>query len=214
MIETKSIGTTAPRSSTTMRERLGLDCDGVLANFAVFTLARLNKDLGLALRVGDWRPVIEESPLSRRIGAAVFRMMKEDAMWAGLPPYPGTARRIAGLRERYDIYIVTAIEDRFAPVRNAWLERHGVQHEGLICVPRAEDKITIARDLGLVAFVEDLASTAVQMADAGLDSYLVRRPWNMDHPIDGTVRRGRWSQIVNWLAKRPATGERESGESR
>lgn len=196
-------GALIPRPGNGRRERLGLDCDGVLANFAVYILARINREMGLRIRVNDWRPIIEDSPIARQVGAAVFRMMEEDALWAGLPPYPGTARRVAALRERYDIYVVTAIPDRFAPVRRQWLERHGVEHEGLICVPTAEDKVQVARDLGLVAFVDDLPSVAVQLAAAGFASYLVRRPWNLGLALDGGVRHGRWDQIVGWLLKRP-----------
>jgi hypothetical protein len=186
------------------RERLGLDCDGVLSNFAVYTLARINRDMGLTLRVNDWRPIVEDSAIARQVGAAVFRMMEEDALWAGLPPYPATARRIAALRERYDIYVVTAISDRFAAVRGEWLARYGVVHEGLICVPQAEDKVQVARDLDLVAFVDDLAPVAALLAESGVDSYLVRRPWNADIAVNGGVKRGRWDQILSWLLKRPA----------
>lgn len=188
------------------RERLGLDCDGVLSNFARYILARINKDMGLRLRVNDWQPIVEDSPIAQQVGAAVFRMMEAEALWAGLPPYPGTARRIAALRERYDIYVVTAISDRFAAVRGEWLARHGVAHEGLICVPQAEDKVQVARDLGLVAFVDDLAPVAALLAAAGVDSYLVRRPWNARLSLNGGVRRGRWDYILGRLLARPVRG--------
>ncbi|MHB1006322.1 MAG: hypothetical protein ACYC3S_11900 [Chloroflexota bacterium] len=188
------------------RERLGLDCDGVLANFASYMLVRLNKELGLNLRVPDWRPQPAEDDLGKAIEAAVWRMMDGTDLWSALAPYPGTARRVAALRERYDIYVVTAIPGRFAPVRAEWLSRHGVAHEGLVTVDTLEAKAGVARELGLCAFVEDVASTAEQLAAAGVDSYLIHRPWNADYPLKAGVRRGRWDRVLNWLLSRPATG--------
>ncbi len=185
------------------RERLGLDCDGVLANFALYTLGRVNRELALKLRVSDWQPWLEESPLAQRVGRHIFKMMEEERLWRELPPYPNLAARIAQLRQRYDIYVVTAIDERFAAVRAEWLNRHGVPHEGLVCVADADLKVGVARELGLCAFVEDLPSVSVQMAGAGIDSYLVRRPWNERVELAPGVRRGEWRQISHWLRKRP-----------
>ena len=190
-----------PRSSGG-RERLGLDCDGVLSNFARFTLARINRELGTSLRLRDWRPIVSDDPLVKAAAAIVWRMMGDPEIWAQVPPYPGTARRVAALRERYDIYVVTAMPPQFADVRAEWLLRHGVPHERLVAVDDPAEKVGVAQELGLCAFVEDLAPTAEDMAAAGIESYLVRRPWNAELPLKNGVRRGTWGQILARLLGR------------
>ncbi len=190
------------------RERLGLDCDGVLADFSRYCLARINRELGTAYRARDWPNFMADESLGKVVGAIVWRLMDQPDLWAAVPPYPGTARRVATLRERYDIYVVTAIPTQFREVRAEWLTRHGVACEGLVAVASPDEKATVAAELGLCAFVEDLVPTAEQLAAQGIASYLVRRPWNDHLPLRDGVRRGTWAQILPSLLRRPGADRR------
>ncbi len=182
---------------------MGLDCDGVLADFSRYCLARINRELGTAYRARDWPRFLADESLAKVVGALVWRLMDQADLWAGVPPYPGSARRVAALRERYDIYVVTAIPTQFRAVRAEWLVRHGIVCEDLIAVASPDEKAAVAAELGLCAFVEDLAPTAEQLAAQGIESYLVRRPWNDHLPLGDGVRRGTWSQILPKLLRRP-----------
>ncbi len=76
------------------------------------------------------------------------------------------------------------------------------------------DKAPLARSLGLVAFVEDLGSTAEQMTRVGIDSYLVSRLGNRTHASQPGLVRAHWPALLRLLLDRAArcVGETATAE--
>jgi 5'(3')-deoxyribonucleotidase len=109
--------------------RLGIDMDGVLADFNAGWIARYNRDFDAALHPDH---IVGWDELHRVTG---FETM--DAFWAwardggrsvfrDLPPIEGAIETLRDLAQRHRIVIITARFDWAIADTLAWLAEHGV----------------------------------------------------------------------------------------
>ena len=180
--------------------RLGIDMDGVIADFNAGWTWRYNRDfperidrpLGAA-DVVEW-----DAP----VGLTHFDEMDDFWSWAetcaegrslfhGLDPYPDAIPALAALTgSGHDVVIVTtkptfAIDDTYD-----WLDRHEVPHVELHIV---DDKTLVECDV----FLDDAVHNLVALTDARPAATVCRyvRPWN--DPVVGTVDVTGWTDFVN-----------------
>lgn len=186
-----------------MKERIGIDCDGVLANLMRYAVDKANRKRGdryytvLQSRAFD----IEES-YDKAFVKFFYDLLREPKTWGAPAPYPGVGDYTRTLAQRYEIYVITAMPAEFLKIRCEWLARHEIPFDNCLSVEHGDLKVRMAKELGLVAFIEDKPTTAHQMASAGIESYMIRRPWNAQEILPG-VKLCSWPQAVNALMDRP-----------
>lgn len=165
--------------------RLGIDLDGVVADFNQGWVDLYNRQFGTHITLEDskrWEAMLEE---------AHFETMDQFWEWAAdidghslfwhLEPYPGAVEALHDLNaEGHEIVILTykpdyAIEDTYG-----WIRRHGI--------PTAE--IHILEDKWLVdcdVYLEDGPHVLPGLVEHRPNDTVCRyvRPWN--HPVPGAI---------------------------
>lgn len=180
---------------------IGLDCDGVLASDRLlWQVLRKRYPAQVPARYEqlaayDWpRATAETTELCLRLSA--------DPGFAGrLAPMPQMAETLLVLSALgYRFHIITARPDCVTGATRRWLARQGVDAcvEAISCVARPLDKVTLVRELGCVAFVEDNHTTAEALGRAGIRSYLLDAPYNR-LPAHHSVRVRGWPALAGDL---------------
>jgi uncharacterized HAD superfamily protein len=181
--------------------RLGIDMDGVIADFTTGWMAFYNRQYGTNLTVADskmWNDVLELTH---------FKDVDEFWDWASdlgghsifwhLEPYPGAVEALRSLADAgHQIIILTtkpsfAVDDTFE-----WIERHRVPAAEIHIL---EDKWTVA----CAVYLDDnpglLPRLVVERPASTVCRYV--RPWNV--PVPGAVDIadfGDFRHVVNRLA--------------
>jgi 5'(3')-deoxyribonucleotidase len=171
--------------------RLGIDLDGVVADFNQGWVDRYNRDFGASVKVEE---IVEwDAP----VGLTHFRAMSEFWEWARtcgegksvfrpLLPYPSAVEALTELeRDGHEIVILTtkpqfAIQDTYE-----WLAEHRVPASEVHIVT---DKTTVACDFYVDDADHNLASLVAARPAAMVCRYV--RPWNHPHP--GAI------DVVDW----------------
>ena len=170
------------------RRRLGIDLDGVIADFNGGWTRRYNSEFGASISADD--VVVWHAP----VVLTHFASMSEFWRWAAtsgdgasifrvLDPFPGAIEAIERLAIDHCVVIVTtkpsfAIRDTFD-----WLEEH--------CVPA--DEVHIVDDKTLVdcdVYLDDADHNLQALRDARPSAAVCRfvRPWNRPHEGIADVR--------------------------
>jgi 5'(3')-deoxyribonucleotidase len=188
-----------PDRSRSPRLRLGIDLDGVVADFNAGWISRYNGDFGTELlpeHVDIWdAPTLlthftdmgEFWAWARTSGdgASIFRILE---------PYHGAIEALERLATRHRVVIVTtkprfAVHDTFE-----WLAQHRVPTTEVHIV---DDKTTVACDLYLDDADHNL--TALRTAHPGSVVCRYVRPWNQPH--DGVTDVETWSDFEAVVAR-------------
>jgi D-3-phosphoglycerate dehydrogenase / 2-oxoglutarate reductase len=164
--------------------RLAIDLDGVLTEHPA-SLARAAND--------HFNLVLPDTAFVDSTGHAVTMAVRDwvygsDGPATRLVPSPGAReflRRVVDKLGADNVHIVTARPHSSREMTLAWLERHGLD---LCEVIIADDKVAVARDLGITHAVEDSIRHAKSYADAGVVCYflpgsLTIRPKGISHPV-------------------------------
>lgn len=184
------------RSSTHLR--LGVDLDGVVADFNAGWIGLYNAEFGASLSTDDvvmWNaPVLLTHFASMRQfwkwaaraadGASIFRVLE---------PFPGALDALHRLAEHHSIVIVTtkprfAISDTFE-----WLEEHALPTAEVHVV---DDKPTVGCDVYLEDADHNLEAMRERRPDALVCRYV--RPWNQAHA--GVLDVTGWSDFERVVA--------------
>jgi len=165
--------------------RLGIDLDGVVANFTQGWMHFYNRDFGTSLEVADSRRWHDLVDLTH------FRDIDEFWQWTSnldgrsifwhLEPFPGAIEALRALNEDgHDIVIVTTKPDFAVDDTHEWIETHGI--------PASE--IHILEDKWLVdchVYLDDgphvLPGLVEHRPEATVCRYV--RPWN--DPVPGAI---------------------------
>jgi hypothetical protein len=152
---------------------VGLDVDGVVADFCSYVVHKL--DLDPALNT-DWDFAKTYGPA---VDAQIRDMIHDPATWVSLEPFAYAEEAVATLAaKKINPVFITVIPRQFLELRRWWLRQHFDRALGRYPVwfyvaSSFGGKPQLAKGLGLTHFVEDKPSTAAGMARAGLTSILV-----------------------------------------
>jgi 5'(3')-deoxyribonucleotidase len=193
--------------------RLGIDLDGVVADFNRGWTAAYNRSFGAKLSpdmVRTW-----DSPLS----LTHFRDMDafwnwardqgDDGVFCDLEPYPGAVPALHGLhRDGHRLVIVSAKPDWAVPGTLAWLAEHRI--------PTREIHFTEAKhEVPCDVYLDDAPGqitdlVRVRSGEAVVCRYV--RPWNT--PVDGALDVHDWTefeQTVRRTARSPSADHLHGG---
>ncbi len=155
--------------------RVGLDVDGVLADFnqGLFTRA---ETLGLrhhfpatSEEVYRW-----DYGVSKEVFSKCFEGIKYcPKFWAELSPMPDL---VLPLPFEVCGYVTNRFVDSW--LTEAWLESHGLPDAPVYTVDNPLDKLHALRELDVDCFVDDRAETVAHLNDEGVLTYVLDRPWN------------------------------------
>lgn len=166
--------------------QIGFDLDGVLCNLVDPWL------MCLAVRKGIVIPSKIEMgsyEIEKNLVELGFDVNREDVLDSLdfttmqinlLKPYDNASKAFEQALFTYGRLpiIMTARQLKHKDVTRAWVERWiNIKGIEILHVPAVE-KADYAKMIGINAFVEDKLETAEAMAQAGITSFLVSRPWN------------------------------------
>ncbi len=181
-----------PQSSRSAT-RLGIDLDGVVADFNAGWIPLYNERFGATVSVDDvdgWNSPVRLTHFSSMSqfwawsatagqGASIFRV---------LDPYPHAIDTLRRLSRRHHIVIITtkphfAIHDTYA-----WLAEYRIPSTEVHIV---DDKTTVSCDV----YLEDADHNLEDLHATHPSSIVCRfvRPWN--HPHAGVIDIGEWSEF-------------------
>lgn len=184
--------------------RVGIDMDGVLADFNTGWMTRYNDEFGAQLAasmVQQWDGLYELTH---------FGSMEEFWRWAqgqgrstfrDAPPLPGAIEAVTRIGMRHRVAIVSSKFDWAIPDSLAWLADHGV--------PAREVHFLWDKTLAGCDIYLDDAPHQLEALAAGLPDAVVCRmvhPWN--RPIAGVVDAHSWEEfeaIVERVAQERGT---------
>lgn len=164
--------------------RLGLDLDGVLADFDSSYRQLIEEVTQRPLPVAD--PTVWDWPVTCGVTpeeeAEVWRRIHHSReFWAALGDAPNftadTCRALADISRFHDVYFITARPSRYAKHQTEqWLIRHGLPP----CALMTEHKGLAAKVLNLHVYVDDRPENvlATVCESPTTRTYLQRRSWN------------------------------------
>lgn len=186
-----------------MRAKIGIDIDGVAANFNR-TYAGL---MARKFNVQAPRELTDQDPLewnwhyaaglTQEQEAACYGFMETEGRWQTLAPYPDFGA-ISGLLAAHDCYFITARPEGPTIKRqtDSWLRSKFGDHAGGALIVRSSgQKAKLAEILGLTHMIEDKPETLASMP-AGVKRLLRARDYNALAPSSSWDVRGNLYQLV------------------
>jgi 5'(3')-deoxyribonucleotidase len=185
------------------RLRLGIDLDGVVADFNTGWMERYNRDFGATLhhsQVVSWDGMV---------GLTHFPSMDEFWEWAQtggssifreLPPFPGAVETMTELAADHRVVIISSKYDWAIPDTLAWMSEHRLPAREIHFV---WDKTTVPCDI----YLEDAPHNLEALVDAHPDALVCRmvRSWN--EPVAGARDVADWEEFARAVAERAARHE-------
>ena len=151
---------------TKTKLKIGLDIDGVLADF----VGHLMKVSGNT----DHSPEHWNDPVVR----AEFDKFKSDpTFWAEIPPLIGR------LDVPFEPHCYITARSIDPTVTQGWLNKHLFPKAPLYCVGNGESKIEIAKKSGIDVMVDDSFSNFLELTNAGIFTYLYDAPYNRKYDV-------------------------------
>jgi hypothetical protein len=167
------------------RPLLGLDVDGVVANF-IDPVIRLGLEMGFG---EDWPRTAEEwtsylNPKHHDRFKQIWDLhCRRDSFWLTIPSYPD-ARTV---KPRPDFYVTARACTTEVTAR--WMALQDIPSAPIITVPEGTSKVEAVKKAAggrSVVFVEDHPDHQTDLEQAGVTCFLLDRPWNRTHQ---TMRR-------------------------
>ena len=176
--------------------RVGLDLDGVTANFHQRYIDEINDRHDSHLTLNDWKvwdltnvPWITPEEFNETI-----KYVNESGAFRHLEPIRGALRGIERLRrEGHSIHVITYRTFQARADTVPWLDYHGVDFETLSF---SKEKGELCRSLSIDYMVDDVQGICEDVIKNGSKAILFDRPWNSDYVLkDGIYRAKNWTEV-------------------
>jgi len=147
-------------------KKIGLDIDGVLADFTGYLMKVSGNE--------DHKAEHWNDPIVRR----EFEKIKKDPeFWANIPPL------MSGKEVPFEVHCYITARSIDPSVTQAWLDKNHFPSATLYCVGIGESKIEIAKKAGMDIFVDDSYTNFVELNNAGVFTYLYSAPYNLKYDV-------------------------------
>lgn len=183
--------------------RIGIDCDGVLANFGAAFIEVLHQvEPNNTLTEDNWT----SWEYGDRVGAATIRKVwniirNTPNFWLRCAAYESNVRALAkwlAITTKNDVWIVTSRANTRGTLTvteqtRQWLDCCGIRsylnYFGVITVPDPDDKVDILSRLDIRWMIDDKVDTIESMDRFPyLNAALLDRPWNQHGKVKWRVK--------------------------
>ncbi len=178
--------------------RIGVDLDGVVADFNHGWIQRYNRDFGTALSgedIQEWDAPVDLTHFNSMDcfwdwaetcgeGRSVFRWLR---------PYPGSLEAIAHLADLgHKIVILTTKPDFAITDTYAWLSEQGIRATEVHILDHKSD-------VDCDVYIDDADHSGRSLSRLRPTAAVLRyvRPWN--NPVEGAIDVHSWSEIVEFV---------------
>ena len=157
------------------RLRLGIDVDGVLADWDFKARELLRREFGMLLNESRHWDDIE-----RQIGPLKWTWLWEEGIKKGLflspPQYPENVRELKDAAKRHDIVLITKVPWEAREDRLHWLKEKEIPFKQLEMLDKGSNKGDIKCD----AYLDDYEVNVEEIAKKQIQAHvcLLDRPWN------------------------------------
>lgn len=177
-----------------MEKRIGLDVDGVLANFSAGVIKRANK-LGLGEHFPKCCHDTSSWDMSEMFSKVMKNIWDEPEFWLDLPVLENA--------KPMPFQPYCYITSRRVPsgVTKQWLDTNDFPEALVITVNNPTEKVKYIREHGIDLFVDDLYSTVRQLIDAGHKALLYEAPYQIGHKseCEGLPTIKSLEEIINYV---------------
>ena len=184
---------------------LAIDIDEVLFPLVPHLATFHNAQHGTSLVTADYNNYDLEKVWGGTVTEAVAKI---NAFFAvdhlHIEPIEGALDNLRLLAEHFRLVVITSRHDNLTDATHAWLDRHfagvfemvilaGNHHAG----GNVKTKVSLCRELGAVALIDDSLRYVVECADAGQRAILFGDyPWNQNNELPvGVVRLRNWDEV-------------------
>lgn len=176
---------------------VGVDIDGVLADYPRSFVEFINEELGTKHDASSLQTyhIYEELGIDKELGIYLKDKYRQSGYKRNIPVIDGAKELLQGLRDKgYKIVILTARPYKkynriFADTMD-WLNNNGLVYDEIIFDEEKEERLL--KEFGknqVEFFIEDVANNANGIAELGANCFLVDRPYNQDSTIAEDVTR-------------------------
>jgi 5'(3')-deoxyribonucleotidase len=178
---------------------IGLDLDGVLVAWPDYVLSVINKRLGTDYKITDWKDYYGVSSFVPEAQPIIREMVSDPVSYLLARPLKGAVRAVRTLGEFADIYFITCRPAHCEAATEAWLAANHLWLGELIVTQGS--KADIVKDMDLLAFVDDRAEFARDVAPYVQHSILFDTSWNQGEH-EGLVRLKGWMNTMEYLLRK------------
>ena len=171
--------------------------DGVIADFAKFALASVNKKFKANYRIEDWTTWSAEC-FGKDVAEYVHQLGHDPAAYKMLEPIDGALDGLKELSTFAEIWIITSRPAECEQVTQKWLVDMSVPYSTLAF---SSKKHLWVGAYMMDAFVEDKLDAAVQISKYTSLSIVLDHPSNRQHD-NGIVRCKNWDEIIALLKRK------------
>jgi len=189
-------------------KRIGIDCDGCVADYMAGAIPALKEHYGLEPNYEVKAYTIEEVfGLTRDNRPPNMRqtLYIEDNLFAKLPPLEAGNKELTSqlrthLGPEVKIYFVTARDNHPVIVEDTrqWLKHHMDHFDDAFHV---QNKAEFCKLAGIQVMIEDEVRQITELLHAGIDVIMRDQPWNQHLPVDPhglEDNKGRLTRVYNW----------------
>lgn len=177
--------------------RIGLDCDGVLADFAAGWVDQYNDWYGARVELDQstWMSFLDATHFAEEADFWAWVDRVPD-FWVNMPTIPGAMGGVLALQEAgHELCIVTHRHEKASRQTQIWLNRHWPIGNGLPLVHHTKRKT----DIDCQLYVDDGPKPLAHFDKVGRKAIRFAYPYNKTSPAIASVKN--WAELVPLVAE-------------
>jgi len=191
--------------------RIGVDIDGVLADSLPLWTKELNSYFGKNKKVEDLHlyDICQTYGINQRQLDEFIRLKGRYLMTAP-PPVKGSTQFLPKIKEKHEIFIITARNKKYEGETVSWLKKCGIPFDELILLG-SHDKREACVCNGVGVMIEDTLEVSVKVTAGGVPVLLLDAPYNRGALPEKVLRVRSWEEIYRAISAGTLAAEKEGG---